>query len=109
MHDSKLIGEQNMKIEIELPEIEGYEFTGEYRDPKMNEYYLDGGEIEIAEDIYSKAKLILTKLDDPKLPEKNSLATLPSQNDGLLMRDIHIIIDYLKHLKDEINILKESK
>ena len=31
-----------MKVEIDLPEIEGYEYTGEYRCPKAGEYYLDG-------------------------------------------------------------------
>lgn len=30
-----------MKIEIELPEIEGYEYTGEYRKPKEMEHYVD--------------------------------------------------------------------
>jgi len=30
-----------MKIEIELPEIEGFEYTGEYTMPKVGEYYLD--------------------------------------------------------------------
>lgn len=29
-----------MKVEIELPEIDGYEYTGEYRCPKYGEYYL---------------------------------------------------------------------
>ena len=29
-----------MKVEIELPEIEGYEYTGEYRCPKKGEYFL---------------------------------------------------------------------
>ena len=28
-----------MKIELDLPEIEGYEYTGEYRRPKEDEYY----------------------------------------------------------------------
>ena len=28
-----------MKIELDLPEIEGYEYTGEYRKPKEDEYY----------------------------------------------------------------------
>lgn len=28
-----------MKVEIDLPEIEGYEYTGEYRVPKRGEYY----------------------------------------------------------------------
>ena len=31
-----------MKLEIDLPEIEGYEYTGEFRCPKAGEYYLDG-------------------------------------------------------------------
>ena len=29
-----------MKVEIDLPEIEGYEYTGEYRPPKDGECYL---------------------------------------------------------------------
>lgn len=31
-----------MKVTIDLPEIEGYEYTGEYRDPRDKESYLDG-------------------------------------------------------------------
>ena len=31
-----------MDVLIDLPEIEGYEYTGEYRCPKVEEYYLDG-------------------------------------------------------------------
>ena len=31
-----------MGVLIDLPEIEGYEYTGEYRCPKEGEYYLDG-------------------------------------------------------------------
>ena len=30
-----------MKIEMEMPEIEGYEYTGEQREPKADEYFLD--------------------------------------------------------------------
>lgn len=29
-----------MKVEIDLPEIEGYEYTGEYRGPKCGEFVL---------------------------------------------------------------------
>jgi len=29
-----------MKVEVDLPEIEGYEYTGEYREPKKGEYIL---------------------------------------------------------------------
>ncbi len=29
-----------MKIEIELPEIEGFSYTGEYRQPKLGESYI---------------------------------------------------------------------
>jgi hypothetical protein len=32
-----------MKIEIDLPEIEGYEYTGEYRFPKEGEKFVSGG------------------------------------------------------------------
>ena len=31
-----------MDVLIDLPEIEGYEYTGEFRCPKAGEYYLDG-------------------------------------------------------------------
>ena len=31
-----------MKIEIELPEIEGFEYTGEYRPPNADDWFLDG-------------------------------------------------------------------
>lgn len=30
-----------MKVELELPEIEGYEYTGEFRPVRTQEYYLD--------------------------------------------------------------------
>jgi hypothetical protein len=43
-----------MKVKIELPELEGYEYTGEYREVAANEYYLDVfGEAKKAEaDVY---------------------------------------------------------
>ena len=31
-----------MKIEIELPEVPGYEYTGEYRAPNSDDWFLDG-------------------------------------------------------------------
>ena len=31
-----------MKVEIELPEIEGYEYTGEYRNARPDDYYASG-------------------------------------------------------------------
>jgi hypothetical protein len=31
-----------MKITLDLPEIEGYEYTGEYRAAKASEWFLDG-------------------------------------------------------------------
>ncbi len=30
-----------MKVEMDLPENKGYEYTGEFRSPLINEYYLD--------------------------------------------------------------------
>jgi hypothetical protein len=30
-----------MKIEIELPEIDGFEYTGEYKIPNIEDHYLD--------------------------------------------------------------------
>ena len=41
-----------MKIELELPEIEGFEYTGEYRAPKKGEWFFDSGEalMETSED-----------------------------------------------------------
>jgi hypothetical protein len=32
-----------MKIELDLPEIEGYEYTGEYRPPQKNEFFSEEG------------------------------------------------------------------
>jgi len=31
-----------MKVEIDLPEIDGFEYTGEYRKPKKGEWYYSG-------------------------------------------------------------------
>ncbi len=35
-------GNKRMKVEIELPEIEGFEYTGEFRYPKQGECFLEG-------------------------------------------------------------------
>ena len=32
-----------MKIEIELPELEGFEYTGEYRDTNVGDYFIQDG------------------------------------------------------------------
>ena len=37
-----------MKVEIELPEIEGYEYTGEYRFPIVGEYFLKSFKVQQA-------------------------------------------------------------
>ena len=51
-----------MKIEIELPEIEGYEYTGEYRAPKDGEYYTHQGKvIECGMDAHSEYIIIKKK------------------------------------------------
>ena len=55
-----------MKIEIELPEINGYEYTGEYREPAKGDSYLDyegkdvvgknlAGQLKIVEYIKNKS------------------------------------------------------
>jgi len=33
---------KKMKVEIDLPEIDGFEYTGEYREPKKGEWYYSG-------------------------------------------------------------------
>jgi hypothetical protein len=35
-----------MKIELDLPEIEGYEYTGEYRQARDMEPYMEDGQVE---------------------------------------------------------------
>jgi len=94
-----------MKIEIELPEIPGYEYTGEFRKATYDEYYLDidtdrfleYNEIRKTEYSYP----ILKKLDDPKLPKKDR-----GRGVGVAIKQYNQIIDYLKHLKERIDELE---
>lgn len=38
-----------MKVELDLPEIPGYEYTGEYRPFVVGEFYYDEGKVQKAE------------------------------------------------------------
>lgn len=99
--------EIKMKIEIELPEIPGYEYTNKRREPTKYEWYLDDNNIvkQADYDYENRHFPILKKLDDPKLPEKwDDFGT-----DDKYIKHLNNVRDYLKHLKDEINILKENK
>jgi len=53
-----------VKVTVELPEIEGFEFIGEYRFPNVNEYFLlPGGEVQKAlfNFTYNKHFILRTK------------------------------------------------
>ena len=51
-----------MKVEIELQEIEGFEYTGEYRPPVKGEHYYDEGKQLVAQAARHDAHLILKKI-----------------------------------------------
>ena len=96
-----------MKIEIDLPEIKGYEYTGEYRPPRNDEWFLDTDHLEyLAVKAFNNYDIeyqypILRKLDDPKLPTKWHFHDI-DKNEA---KD-NEIIDYLKHLKERLDDLE---
>ena len=61
-----------MRIEIELPEIEGFEYTGEYRAPKLGESFLNyqGEIITFLDGSMDEINPILRKLDPPSLEDR---------------------------------------
>ena len=61
-----------MRIEIELPEIEGFEYTGEYRAPKLGESFLNyqGEIITFLDGSMDEINPILRKLDPPNLEDR---------------------------------------
>ena len=50
-----------MKVTIDLPEIEGFEYTGEYRGPNKGEHYYDEGKQLVAQAARHAACPILKK------------------------------------------------
>lgn len=53
-----------MKVEIDLPEIEGFEYTGEWRSPLKGEWYTHGdGVIQAAFDHTRTCSMILRKVE----------------------------------------------
>jgi len=52
-----------MKVEVELPEIEGYEYTGEYRAPKKGEWYFFDGELSLSYSNHKKPQIIIRKVE----------------------------------------------
>ncbi len=53
-----------MNVNIELPLIDGFEYTGEYRSPKVSEYYLGWYDIAVLADYTwtnGEKRFILTK------------------------------------------------
>jgi len=61
-----------MKIEIDLPVIEGYEYTGEYRLPKEGEWYLyccENMALKAALSFKENERHILKKIEAPNLDD----------------------------------------
>jgi len=51
-----------MKVEIELPEIEGYEYTGEYRVPRKGEYTLGCASLTLCSIVYEGSMNVSTHI-----------------------------------------------
>ena len=105
-----------MKVEIELPERPGFEYTNERRYPKKGEWFLFVDDsVVLAEKDYDNHKHhILIKINEPALP----IPKLPNEwvdfnedhpTGNQLAKGQNEIRDYLKYLTVEINTLKENK
>ena len=60
------------KVEIDLPDIEGFEYTGEYRAATIGEYILNNGTVYQRNDIpytlYEKRHILRKKKPEPWKP-----------------------------------------
>jgi hypothetical protein len=56
-----------MKVEIDLPEIPDYEYTGEYRRPEINEFFWNQGEVVKCQYDFCSEYPILRPKQKPKI------------------------------------------
>lgn len=71
-----------MKVEIELPEVPGYEYTGEYRRPEIDEFFWNKGEAIQCKYDFSSEYPILRVKEKPKILLSQWLINHNANNDG---------------------------
>ena len=86
-----------MKVEIDLPEIEGFEYTGEYRTPKAGENFVShlGPFVATTTASISVARLILKK----KAPAYKT-TTVDTGRELFKYVEIQALIDALEVIED---------
>lgn len=59
----------SVKIVVDLPELDGFEFTGEYRRPANKEYFFNGVTVYLAHFTMEKPYLIVNKIKRPAVTQ----------------------------------------
>jgi len=86
-----------MKITLDLPEIEGYEYTGEYRAPRNTEYHLsDSGMAFCNDNFVGNVKYLILKKKAPKY----KTTTVDTGRELFKYVEIKALEDALKIIKD---------
>jgi hypothetical protein len=100
--------DEYIKVEIDLPKVDGYEYTGEYRGPKMGEYYCDAFNRPLVWDLNmpDKDKALFHILRKVQKPDKlDCLLTAYKEFDVSYGEVFAELIDRIKLLEKR---LKES-
>lgn len=71
-----------MKVELNLPEVPGYEYTGEYRCPKIGEFFCNKNEAVQCKYDFSSEYPILRIKEKPKILLYRWLINHNTNNDG---------------------------
>lgn len=71
-----------MKVELELPEVPGYEYTGEYRRPEINEFFWNSVIVVQCKYDFSFEYPILRVKEKPKILIYRWLINHNTNNDG---------------------------
>ena len=88
-----------MKVELDLPEIKGFEYTGEWRDPKKGEYYMYNRTFQKAIRLTTDIDVPILKKKEPEYLVFDSNVSRPVSQSGKYV-SINALEDAMQIIKD---------
>ena len=100
-----------MKVTIDLPEIEGYEYTGEFRMPKDGERYLSYDNfLSLSQGINEASHPILERAKETKWTPSNGETTWVAISDGSAISTTYYdFLDPVGRFETEEEALESAK
>lgn len=100
-----------MKIEIEAPEFEGFEPTGEYRRSKLGDYILGNGElIEWLTDFASESNyLIYRKVEEPEPEHRVFVKSHPDLPCGVCVEEIDGTTSWIEEVTETVTVTRKGE